>query len=84
MKYGRVYSKRCSICGTDGRCSCMPIETPGHNGPYRGKAKVKVIPPATFGEDFKPHTWGLKATKGHLVQSRLAIANRRDKQGRFE
>ena len=66
--------------------SKAPLEVPSHNGAYRGTLPVRTIPPATEGEDLKPYRkWQGKASLGHLVQSRLALANRRprDKDGKF-
>jgi hypothetical protein len=78
VRYGYSLSSRCTKCGQYGHVDCdpAPLETPSHNGIYQGKARIRFIPPATFGEDFHPHSWGLKATKGHAVQSRFAMAAR--------
>jgi hypothetical protein len=71
------FASRCPRCGQYGHLDCqpLPLETPSHNGPYRGKLPVRVIPPAVFGEDLK-HGWGVSARRGHEAQSRLAAANR--------
>lgn len=90
MRYGSSVSTRCKKCGQYGHVDCdpAPLETPSHNGNYLGKLRVRLIPPATFGEDFHPHSWGLKAKKGHAVQTRLAVQkrleNHRDENGRWK
>lgn len=84
---------RCSRCGEFGHtvkdCSKTlnaPLETPSHNGPYKGPVAVRTIPRGVCGEDVVgTGNWLDKARKGHEKQSRLAILNKRprDPNGRF-
>jgi hypothetical protein len=83
VRYGQGFSSRCPKCGQYGHIDCQPapLETPSHNGVYRGTLAPITIPMAVFGEDIKnTRAWAQKASKGHQVQTRLATANRKSKR----
>ena len=80
MKFGGAIQPFCPICdGRHGEGQCRsieapiskaPLETPSHNGAYRGSAPVRVIPSGVALGD--ADTWQKKALTGHEVQSRKA------------
>lgn len=82
---------RCSTCHAWGHTSAdcadtagAPLETPSHNGPWRGKIAPRVVPTGVCGSDLKSGAaWQQKASKGHQVQSRLA-AQRKLQQRNLE
>ena len=76
---------RCSRCGVFGhsspRCHTnlfAPVETPGHNGVYRGALAPRLVPAGVYGSDLGGESIAAqKARKGHLVQSAQQTRARR-------
>ena len=48
----------------------LPLETPSHNGQYRGTVAVRTIPPAVFGTNDMGLTDRIKAKIGNAIQQR--------------
>lgn len=80
MKFGGAIQPFCPICdGRHGEGQCRsieapiskaPLETPSHNGEWKGTLPVRVIPAGVQVGD--KDLWQKKAESGHQVQSRLA------------
>ena len=54
----------------------LPLETPSHNGPYRGTATVRVVPAGVMTDELSPVLRD-KALRGITKQRRLRRLNRK-------